>query len=399
MIEFNKFYRYNAVLKKAQLYSPPIINLSEGGLPFWTSVHYAVDADNVLGIGQDAPIVRGLGRDTPVVVLFNKPLISLVPGKSIPKAIRFNEVVSKYMRTVPGWSRGDLEPTMLKRKDGVVIYNYGLYSRAVDFQTSTLAGYHKTIGFWNQVVAQVKADAGRVPPKNGVDGIGARTHFIMIEIPTIIPGMKLLNNYANSKENTGYIDKLGTPDRIVLAEIWKWLGGSSDSVFSPLTMEESKKVNILFTYMNSGVLINLYLLRQMAKDLPVLDAKKAPKEIFTGQDMSMLSTVNLQKALLVLLVSFKTKVDAGIVSEVVSEDQLAGMDQEATAEEDLNQLETAILDEEDEDAPSEKSITERFLQDTTDAGEDYESKLADTVRSKVSERLSKKTKDAGSRTS
>ena len=387
MIEFNRFYRYNAVLKKAQLYSPPVINLPLTGLPFWSTIHFASNDKNVLGMTKNHPVVRGLGKESTVVAMFNIPNPALIPGKFIQRAVRFNDTVSKYIRTVPGWHRGDLEPSLLKQKDNVVVYNYGLYHQSIGFQENSLSYYHEIIGFWNQVIGQVATDLHRPKPKSGVDGLGGRNQLILIDMPAIIPSVKLLTNYAATENNTGHISKLGTSERIIIAELWKWLGGSENTVFSKLTVEDTKKVDLLFTHISSCAMINLYVLRQMVKDMQVIKGKDKPSEIFTGQDMAVLSTLPLQKALIMMLVSLKTKVDAGIISEVVDEAELIGNGQAEADEKDYDDLEAAILGDEDDDAPTEKAITQQFLTDTTETGLDMESKLEKRIRSKVAEKL------------
>lgn len=395
MIEFNKFYRHNAVLKKAQLYSPPVIDLPTTGLPFWSTIHFTSNDKNVLGMNNNHPSVRGLDRSSNVVVMFNKPDVTLIPGKYIARNVRFNETVSKYMRTVPGWFRGDMQPSLLKLKNNVVVYNYGLFHQSIGFQQNALSYYHEIIGFWNQVINQVTLDIRRPKPKSGIDGIGGRNQLILIDVPEIIPSVKLLNNYASTDNNTGHILKLGNTERIIIGELWKWLGGSDNTVFSKLSVEDTKKVDIMFSRVSSVSMINLYVLKQMSRDNQTIASKEKLKELFPGQDMSMLPTLSLQKALLIMLVSFKTKVDAGIVSQVVDEAELVGNGQEEADDKNLDDLETSILGDDDPDAPTEKSITKQFLADSTDTGENMDSVLENAIRDKLAQRLKGKDQKAG----
>lgn len=383
MIEFNKFYRYNAVIKKAQLYSPPIINLTNIQLPFWTAIHYSFNAPEVIGMLQTDPVARGFTKGTEVVTVFNRPKPELIPGKVITKAARVNETISKYMRTVPGWHRGDLEPSLIKRKTNIVVYNYGFYPLTTTFQASSLAEYHNFIGFWNQVIDQVRANINNPKPKTGIDGTSERQQIILVDVPDLLPSVKLLTKYAIANNNPAPSKALGTESRLIIGELWKWLGGSGDSVFSKLTENELRQTTIMFRRVNSATLINLYVLKQLGKSDNAVQAKQKAKQLFAGQDMEMLSTINLQKALLVSLATFKTKVDAGIISEVITEEEIDGNGQSEADLKNRDELEAAILNDEDEDAPSEKSVTQQFLADTADAAEEMETILEKRIRGKL----------------
>lgn len=385
MIEFNKFYRYYAVLKKAQLTSPPVIDLPKFGLPFWSCLHYAANDVGVVGIQTNNPALRGLGKENDIVVMFNKPVPTIIPGKAIIRAIRFNDVVSKYLRGTPGWHRGDLQPSLLKKKEDVVVYNYGIYQMGTTFQQGSLSFYHEMIGFWNQVMSQVKMDVSRPAPKNGFDGLRDRNHMIMVEVPDLLPGPTNLINYSKSTDNPSYVKALGTSNRIFIGELWKWLGGSGETIFKVFSDEDLKKVNIMFTRVASACVINLYVLRKMLKDAEAVKGAGKPKELFTGQDMHVLPTISLQKSLLLMLATFRTKVDAGIVSEIVTDAVAEGNGEAQADAQNVHELEAALLNDEDDDAPTEKSITQRFMADTTDAGKTMDAIFKDKKRGSPSD--------------
>lgn len=386
MIEFKRYYRFNGVLKKAQLYSPPIVSLPDAGLPFWSALHFTGMGGDVLGIQNTNPVVRGIPKESKVIVSFNRPDPKLIPGKVVIKAVRPNEVISKYMRTVPKWKRLDLEPSFSKVKENVLIYNYGLYSLSTTFQESTLAEYHNFLGYWNNVIASITSTLHQPKPRSGVDGISNRNHLIMVAVPEILPSLKILNDYSTAKDNVAFINKLGDEGRWLIGELWKWLG-EYESIFSSFNDEDLKHVNIMFTRASSACVINLYVLKHLGKSETTIRSKERPNELFAGQDFGQLVTINLQKALLMLLVSFKTKVDKGIVSEVLTEEEVDGNGQDVADKEDADNLEKSILNDEDEDAPTEKSVTKQFMADTTDAGQNMDGIFTKRERSGVATRL------------
>lgn len=391
MIEFIKYYRLNAVVKKAQLYSPPVISLPDSGLPYWAALHYTARGPNVVGMDLNNPTVRGLKPSNHVVAGFGSVDTELVPGKWVMKSIRPNEIISRYMRTVPGWKRIDLEVSQSKMKENVVVWNYGLFDVGVTVQKSSLSTYHSFLGYWNNIIANIKKQLVEPVDKKKV-ALHQRNHLIMVEVPELIPSLKLLNLYANTKDNPADIKKLGDENRLLIGEIWKWLGGQP-SVFSKLTERETKSVNILFTRASSGTIINLYVLKQMVKGDTPVNGKDKPKELFIGQDIAILPSVQVQRALLIMLVSFKTKVDKGIVSEVMTEEELDGYGQHEADEKDYEDLESSILNDEEPDAPSEKDITDQFIADTTEAGLNMDTIITKRERSGVLSRLQGGTTD------
>ncbi len=373
MIEFNKYYRLNAILKKAQMKSAPIIGLAEIGLPFKTALHYAVLEAGVMGIQPTNVVFRGLDKGTNISVGFGLPDLTLVPGKAIQKSVRFNEVVSKYMRTVPKWSRNDQEPSVAKQKQNVLVFNYGIYSQMINMQTESLADYHYFIGFWNNIFKNIKEEIANtrfVKNKKIVDTF-LRHHFLMVESPTVIPSLKMCQGYSLRDEDTAKVNALGSPDRWFIAELWKWLGGSGETIFSNLSDVELKQINIMFTRAGSATLLNLYVLKYMASDRVGVKGKADVDILFEGQAVSVMTTENLQKSLLLFLISFQTKVDSGIVTEVNTEEDLV----EDSDKNDSN------IDDDELDAPTEADATNRFLEDSNDL--DAEEELGKAVLKKL----------------
>ena len=386
MIEFIKYYRINAVVKKAQLYSPPVVSLPDAGLPFSTALHYTPRTAGVVGLNQSSPVVRGLKRSNTVVTAFGPVDSKLVPGPFVAHSVRPNEIISKFMRTVPGWKRADLEPSYMKNKENVVIWNYGLYEATITSQTNTLQNLNSFKGYWNNLLLNVKNQVNPPLEKNGKPKFNPRNQFLIIETPDIVPDLKTLNNYLKDPTNAAYSKSLGSDSRLVLAELWNWLAGA-ESVFSIFTDRDLRSINLMFTRASSAAIVNMYLLKHMVKDATVVKAKDRPAPLIPGQDMAILPTISVQKALLMLLTSFKTKVDSGIVSEVLTEEELDGYGQAEADEENYNDLQESILNDEDPDAPSEKDITQQFIADTTEAGLDMSSVLKNKQRSKVAENL------------
>lgn len=387
MIEFNKFYRLNGVLKKAQMTNPPVLSLPDSGLPFWSSLHYAASTKGVIGLQANHATIRGLDKGSSIGVSFGKVDPALIPGKAIVKSIRLNEVISKYMRTVPGWKRNDFETSIIKYKENVMVNNYGVYTSTVTMQANAIADYNYFIGFMNNVIANIKNEiAGSRVEKNGkVTLERIRNHMIMIEVPDLLPSVKLLVKYAASNADAGKINALGNEQRWLIGELWKWLGGG-ESVFSALSEEDMKYVNILFTRASSATLVNLFVLKNLGVDPNAVKNKKKTEEFIPGQSIGSYTQLNLQKVLLMMLSVMKTKVDSGIISQVLTEEELDGNGQVVADQENLDNLEAAILNDEDPDAPTEKAITQQFIADTTDSGENLESTLVKQLRSRMGDR-------------
>lgn len=392
MIEFNKYYRYNCVLKKAQLYSPPVISLPDTGLPFWTTLHFTTMVEGVVGIDLSNPVIRGIPKESKIITGFNRPDPKLIPGKVVTKGIRPNEIISKYMRTVPKWKRLDLEPSFTKIKENVLVYNYGLYQLSTSFQESALSGYHNFLGYWNNVVGNITNILHQPKPRSGVDGISNRNHFIMIETPEILPSLKILNDYSTANDNVAFIEKLGTESRLLIGELWKWLGGY-ESIFSKFTDTDLQHVNIMFTRASSACIINLYVLKHLGKPERTIQSKEKPTELFVGQDFNQLAVINLQKALLMLLISFKTKVDKGTVSQMLTGNEIDGNGQVVADDENAENLKESILGKDDPDAPTEKAVTQQFIADTTDAGENMDSIFTKKERNGLATKLVKAAQD------
>lgn len=380
VLEFNKFYRLKGLLKKAQLTSPPIIDLTNTHLPFWSAVHYVPSEPDVLGILPTDPVIRSLGKS--VKVLVNFPLFTPedINFKFIQVNVRPNEYISKYLRSAPKWKRADFAISDTKLKNNVTVYNYGLIDLAVTLPTSALQSRNQFLTKWLQVIKTIKRIYNQPKPKKGVDGAYERNHFIVVDVPNILPSLKNLTNIVSEPESTAYNNILETEPRFFIAEVHKFLS-DVENIFTGMSKEALMHTNILFNRAGSGLLVNLYVLKHMGKPTIKQKTRVDTEELFTGQSINALEAVNLRKNLLAMLIAFNTKVDSGIKEELMTEDQIDGLDDGSVDDENLNQKEMALLNEED-DSPTEKSITSKFISDTSDVALDLQNSLNNTLKNK-----------------
>lgn len=381
VLEFNRFYRTKGLLKKAQLTSPPIINLANTHLPFWSALHYVPSEPDVLGLQASDPVVRSLGKTAKVLVSFPLFKADNIKFKFIQVNVRPNEFISKYLRDTPKWKRADFSISDLKLKNNVMVYNYGLIPLAVKLPTSSLQTRNQFLSKWLQVIDTIKGIYANGKPAKGIDGSYERNHIIMVDVPKVLPSLKNLVNVTNDPESTTFNNILETEPRFFIAELHKFLS-DVDSIFSGLSNEALEHTNILFNRAGSGILVNLYILKHMGKPTIKQLTRAETKELVTGQSINVLEAVNLRKSLLAMFIAFNTKIDSGIKEDLLTESELDGLDDGSVDESNLNEKEMALLNEDDDNAPTEKAITSKFISDTNDMAKDLQNSIANTLKGK-----------------
>ena len=125
----------------------------------------------------------------------------------------------------------------------------------------------------------------------------ALNNFMIVNLPKDIASFKLFNIFSR-KINTSIMKLFGTPENLMLLEIWKWLDleTRSMSVFNQITTENLGKVNILFVNRdNKTSVVNLGILNSFIKQDDAVGGfdSKVIQKLFLKYLMMLQSTVEV----------------------------------------------------------------------------------------------------------
>lgn len=253
-ITYDQFYRQRGVLKIGMLTMPRVNETSTFELPRSSIVHYLPQSDTEYGPNPTNFLLR-----KSVTKLFSENVreLSHHEGSPMRNALSVDTLADKYARQYRQIRRLRNINTALRDDKSVVIVNYAMVPHLYKYRATWQTPLNR---FQNHLLTMV-SEANRIAALSPL-----HQQFVEMSLPRTI--LEKPQFVAGSREMTK--DRLKTfsdTSALFLLELWKWLGeGRETSLFSRLTPEAMKALNIVFTVKGKYTVLSLAKLNEWRKD-------------------------------------------------------------------------------------------------------------------------------------
>lgn len=367
-IKYDSFYKKYGIRKTSDILSPKFLSITELELPKG-SIYHHIPTD----IGDIGPTYNDIliaNHDSYIsiehvydlnVVTGGNPL----PNPSFTESMHTKEYKTKYRKIKLS---KDMHRSLNDQR-ALGIFNYAPLVSTVMYRDSTYKDFYM---WWNAINSSFKHISDNIPEFD-------RQHFIEINLPKIIPGVKLMVKYngLGADSPKGLLKIFSDPKMLLLAEIFKFLGARrKESVLGTISINSLNRLNIIFRDEVNWTVLNLgdYLDMQKA----IIQIKGADVEdVEEGKRSEQLLFFKLIQSL------------AGTRSNVVDDIDIILNDETKTAqekEEALTVIEDSIVNVENLDNEVEE-YEELLIKKLVNDDEDIELNLDMTTDELIDERL------------
>lgn len=247
---YSMFYRDNGVRFITHLKSPNLREYNDLVLPRNSIIHW-LDYERKYFIGppEDEPLLQRTGNRIYVEAITEYPENNTKPGWVVATS-NTNGLVIKYDSDNPNIRRMTKMVDEYTANDVTPMFVYGLlsskyrYKTHVDSKLNQWMNYHYTV--FNNAL--------------NVARVSDRQQFIEIEVPSRFPSFQNLKKGENgiTKANIRY---LSLTDHWMIVVLWNLIAGNgNDFVFKDYTLEDFKKINIIWKTGSKYLLTNMGVL-------------------------------------------------------------------------------------------------------------------------------------------
>ena len=248
MQTLTKFNRSFTVRKLQQFGEPKISQLEKLDFPRGTILHY-IDMDvNSLAPPSTLPYLQNLPKVAQVRHHFQLPEEG-VQGHPIPVKVTQDREILTYHRLNPRLKRlRDGMTTLVEKDDKVLlIENYTPMLQRYRYSETKMSAYDRLHNIMLTMVNQLMSDASTFPRQN----------YIMLNIGNETPSFTKFVE-AQKSRTAQKMERFSTSTQLWMLELFTWLGTNRESsILSGLTQEQARRVNIIFTYENGFINLNL----------------------------------------------------------------------------------------------------------------------------------------------
>lgn len=301
-LEYEVFYRRAGVKLEQQLITPPVININKFQFPK-DSIHHFVDFDSVNnGPASDFYYYREIEKKILVTHVTDMSSFQGEPRKlTVPVIpyIRAFHVANKRFRYLEKIEDDRLDHTAL------ITVNYGIVAKMYRYTRNIFSEYNKWWNIEKTVWDQIAK----------ISAISNRQHFVFLNLPERLPSMVTLE--ASSKNfNQTSLKLLNSHEALFILELWKLFSveNKDKSVFSGLSEESLKKINLVFQESDKFVLINLGLLYSW------IYVKEDSENTNTQKQSIRISPLQMQKRFLMMLIRLMEERSVTAPTEPTPED-------------------------------------------------------------------------------
>lgn len=248
MIKLNAFNRKFSVKNLAELGSPRIASLTDLELPVGSILHY-LPTPGITEIGpeQSLPTIEKTTKMPQVRHITKLTDKFSIIGRPKNVAGNINKDITQYHRINRRLKRLKNERTLQSSNEVLVIENYAPLNRLYRYPESVFSWYEKWYNIALTLIGQIDHDSKAFE----------RQSFIRIEVPDVLPSISKLNR-AEIKRTNATLDTIRDHSTLFILELWTWLGdNSSQSIFSLLDDDTLRHLNIILSYRDRFVNINL----------------------------------------------------------------------------------------------------------------------------------------------
>ena len=251
------FNRRFSVIRVEQFGNPRISSLINLELPRGSILHYIPNEGfSEVGPPQTHPIIakaEKLVQVNHVLSLSHSDVIGRprrVEG-SIKKDVNHYHRLNKRLRM--------MHNTKLVERDDrtLMIENYAPLRRIYRYPETLMSWYERWYNQFATVIDQLSHDASTFNRQN----------YLLLTIPSVIPSIAKLKK-AERRRDLATLTDMRDDNSLVLLELWRWLGPYREGgVMDRLTPDQLKRVNLIITFNDRFININLGELEFWRKDV------------------------------------------------------------------------------------------------------------------------------------
>jgi hypothetical protein len=251
MFYFTQFYRKYGTRKIANFIKPIIMDSKEVMLPIESVLHWSKISDIVVNPTKDYGYFNKLSGRMFVNTVFEYTDTEL-HGKFRHLGINTMGIVNKMSHSEKTFTfvKPSASHINMSRKDLMVV-NYGCLNHMYKYSIAPLNDYYKYLNVMTTLI------------DNCVSGkyVTDRNIFVTIDIPPVLPTRQLLDKYLTHFTRST-LNVLTDSRYFNLLEFWKYLTPEhrSESIFSKVPQDQLEKINLLLSFDNKLVLLNLKVL-------------------------------------------------------------------------------------------------------------------------------------------
>ena len=321
----NQFILRQAVRSPIFLTNPIVIHSEDINLPRLSVLHYLDISSDIHFPTKDLIYFKDIPNNKKIPIwhiedLNYKEDVTTLLNKYVTAEIRkWQKENIRTFKTV------NLLETPNKDINLIGVFNYNLLKDKYKYKTSLLSSYYKYSNLYKTYFDYVK---------QAINADIESTHFIKVELPTLIPSYNIINIIL--KFNTIKYSKIVKTDNFkLLLDIYKWLENNSrpNSVLANITDEESKRIIVEFVYKGYSSFLPLHVIRS------ICDESKLESKL-------KVAPLKVQRLFIIYLHKIQAKVDK-LLEEInksnepsLQEDQYKEELQESIEEENENNGET-----------------------------------------------------------
>ena len=251
------FYRRFGIRRITQLYNPPLLDATNLTLPRDSDYHWYNPHTKAYVPDVTEPLYQGYQKkiwvshiDTLTSTLGNPKHLAKSPRLIFREWQLAN---TKRFRYVQHPEEIISDPFTL------VLYNYGILYALYRYPKNLWASYYE----WYNIEKTRWDHIAEVALKT------RRQQFVIIDLPSVLPSLSLLNRFAGEDNSLRMLRVLSTYERIMLLELWRWVHPDwrSRSVMSAITPEVAPYVTVFYRYQSVACALNLGSLNEFNKEI------------------------------------------------------------------------------------------------------------------------------------
>ena len=292
MINFEQLYTRYGVTRISRIKAPIILDLKSLELPYNSTLHLFT-IDNAESYVTSDEVL--LSKNKEIVVRTVDEYKGITQGNfrykrpEVRSFIKTNMDLERKFRVLK-----ETEQKIVLTRNDILVYNYGGLTNFYTYVSNPLVPYFKVINSLTTLIELVNKDSQ-------LD----RNFFVNFTVT--IPKYNILEMLLTKKINSALLKKMSSYNYIIYIELWKFFNPETrnESVFNNLTLEASKKFNIIFTIGNNGAIVNFFKLASIVKeykefdyDIGTVDSKQFRKVLYLYLNKIFSSLVNIESNLI-----------------------------------------------------------------------------------------------------
>lgn len=240
---FNRRFTIRRLEQFGNPISAPIADLE---FPRGSTLHYISGDKTEFGPSQNLPYLASTEKGA----IINHHLEynhEHVVGRPRKAPISINKEMIHYHRLNKRIRR--LRDPKIVERDSRLLYieNYAPLVQTYLYTTTLMSWYERWYNVYYTAISQMANDAQSFDRQN----------YLVVKVPEVIPSITELNRAQSRRDNVTLKD-MRNDNVLFLLELWTWLGEErTSSILNLLSTESLRRINIVITYRDRFININL----------------------------------------------------------------------------------------------------------------------------------------------